>query len=123
MEHNPVRCKRILLVDDEVSVRASFRMMLEIDDHIVIEANNGAEALDLFTKSQFDLVSTDLEMPVMKGNELAVSIKKLARKQPILMITAHAKELGDSQNPVDAILNKPFTLHDLRSAIAKLLSN
>ena len=123
MEQNIIRGKRILLVDDEPSVRGSFRMMLEIDDHAVTEANNGAEALDLFIQGQFDLVTTDFEMPVMKGNELAVRIKKLAPKQPILMITAYGKELGDSENPVDSILNKPFTLDSLRGAIAKLLSN
>ena len=123
MKQNIIRGKRILLVDDEPSVRESFRMMLEIDDHTVTEANNGAEALDLFAKGHFDLVTTDFEMPVMKGNELAVRIKKLAPKQPILMITAYGKELGDSENPVDSILNKPFTLDNLRGAIAKLLSN
>ena len=123
MKQNIIRGKRILLVDDEPSVRGSIRMMLEIDDHTVTEASDGAEALDLFAKGQFDLVTTDLEMPVMKGNELAVRIKKLAPKQPILMITAYGRELGDSENPVDSILNKPFTLDNLREAIAKLLSN
>jgi len=123
MKQNIIRGKRILLVDDEPGVRGSFRMILELDDHIVTEANNGAEALDLFAKGQFDLVTTDFEMPVMKGNELAVRIKKLAPKQPILMITAYGRELGDSKNPVDSILNKPFTLDNLREAIAKLLSN
>jgi CheY-like chemotaxis protein len=123
MKQNIICAKRILLVDDESSVRGCFRMILEIDGHTVTEANNGAEALDLFTESRFDLVATDFEMPVMKGNELAVKIKKLAPKQPILMITAHEKELGESENPVDSILNKPFTLQKLREAIAKLLSN
>ena len=123
MKQNLIRGKRILLVDDEQGVRKSFRMILELDDHTVTEANNGAEALDLYTKGQFDLVATDFEMPVMKGNELAVRIKRLAPKQPILMITAYEKELGDPENPVDSILNKPFTLDNLRGAIAKLLSN
>ena len=123
MRQNIIRGKRILLVDDEASVRESFRALLQIDDHTITEAKNGAEALDLFTKGQFDLVMTDFEMPVMKGNELAVRIKKLAPKQPILMITAHGKELGDSENPVDSILNKPLTLDELREAIATLLSN
>ena len=123
MKQNLIRGKRILLVDDEQGVRKSFRMILELDDHTVTEANNGAEALDLYTKGQFDLVATDFEMPVMKGNELAVRIKRLAPKQPILMITAYEKELGDPENPVDSILNKPFTLDNLRAAIAKLLSN
>ena len=62
-------------------------------------------------------------MPIMKGNELAVRIKNLAPRQPILMITAYGKELGDSQNPVDAILHKPFAMDELRLAIAKLLSD
>jgi DNA-binding response OmpR family regulator len=62
-------------------------------------------------------------MPVMKGNELAVRIKELAPKQPILMIAASEKEFGDSRNPVDNILKKPFALDHLRGAIAVLLSN
>jgi CheY-like chemotaxis protein len=123
MEQNIIRGKRILLVDDEPSVRQALRMMLKFDGHSVIEANDGAEALDLFTKGQFDLVATDFEMPVMKGNELAVRIKNLAPKQPILLITAYEKDLSDSENPVDGILVKPFTMGNLRGAIAKLLSN
>jgi CheY-like chemotaxis protein len=123
MKKKIIRGKRILLVDDETTVRKSFRMILEIDDHTVMEANNGAEALNLFSKGQFDLVTTDFEMPVMKGDELAVRIKRLAPRQPVLMITAHEKELGDSENPVDGILGKPFALDKLRGAIAELLSN
>jgi CheY-like chemotaxis protein len=123
MEQKIIRGKRILLVDDEPSVRQALRMMLKFDGHSVIEANDGAEALDLFTKGQFDLVATDFEMPVMKGNELAVRIKNLAPKQPILMITAYRIELGDPENPVDIILSKPFALDTLRGAIAKLLPN
>ena len=121
MEQKIIRGKRILLVDDEPSVREAFSMMLKFDGHSVTEANNGAEALELFAKRQFDLVATDFEMPVMKGNELSVRIKNLAPKQPILMITAYGNQVGDSENPVDSILNKPFTLNDLRGAIAMLL--
>jgi len=123
MKKSIIRGKRILLVDDEPSVRGALRMLLEIDGHIVTEANKGAEALDFFTKRQFDLVTTDFEMPVMNGNELAVRIKELAPTQPILMITTYGKELGDFVSPVDGILNKPFTRDSLRGAIARLLSN
>ena len=123
MEQKIIRGKRILLVDDEPSVRGSFRMILELDDHTVTEAENGAEALELFTKGQFDLVTTDFGMPIMKGDELAVKIKEFSPKQPILMITAYEKELGDPENPVDSILHKPFALDHLRGAIAKLLPN
>ena len=123
MKQNIIRGKRILVVDDEPCVREAFCMMLKFDGHSVTVANDGAEALDLFTKGKFDLVATDFEMPVMRGNELAVRIKQLAPSQPILMITAYQIALGDSDNPVDSILNKPFTLDNLREAIAKLLPN
>jgi CheY-like chemotaxis protein len=120
MEQNLIRGKRILLVDDDPCVRGLCRVILKLDNHTVTEANDGAEALDLFIKANFDLVVSDFEMPVMKGNELALRIKQLAPKQPILMITAYRKELGDSANPVDSILNKPFTMDNLREAIGKL---
>ena len=69
-----------------------------------------------------DLVITDFEMPQMKGDELATRIKQAWPAQPVLMITAYAEQLGDSDNPVDALLNKPFHLEDLRRAMAELLS-
>jgi CheY-like chemotaxis protein len=121
MKQNIVRGKRILVVDDELSVRKAYRMALEFDGHTVTDANSAAEALTLFTEGQFDLVVTDFEMAGMNGNALAVRIKTLAPQQPILMLTAYGKELGDSENPVDCILNKPCTLSDLREAIAQLL--
>lgn len=121
MKPNIIRGKRILLADDESGVREALRLMLELDEHTLTEAKNGAEALELFKMSQFDLVITDFEMPVMKGNELATRIKQLAPARPILMVTAHEKALGDSENPVDAILGKPFMLKELRGAIARLI--
>ena len=117
-----VRGKRMLLVEDQDLVRAALRMMLELDGHQVTEASNGAEALDLFAMGEFDLVITDFEMPMMKGSELAVSIKRLAPSQPILMITASERARGELENPVDGFLNKPLTVPDLRCAVGKLLA-
>lgn len=117
-----VRGKRVLLVDDEEALRAGVRMMLEFDGHLVTEATNGAEALNMFAGGEFDLVITDFEMPVMKGDELAVSLKLLAPTLPILMITASERARVEPDNPVDALLNKPITVPDLRSAAGKLLS-
>jgi CheY-like chemotaxis protein len=116
------RRKRILLVDDQQSVREAISLLLSLDEHTVIEAGNGVEALDLFRRDQFDLVITDFEMPKMKGNELAARIKQISPAQPILMITAYVEKLGDSDNPVDAILNKPFELQALRRVMADFLS-
>jgi YesN/AraC family two-component response regulator len=85
----------------------------------VVEANNGAEAFALFLGTQFDLVMTDCEMPFVKGNELAAKIKRVAPQQPILMFTAYEKKPG-ADNPVDAVLNKPFDSARLRETMHKL---
>src|SRR5271168_5642791 len=99
MENETIVGKRILLVDDEGAVRESVRTLLARDEHIVVEANNGAEAYGLFTQGRFDLVVTDCVMPFLSGDELAVRIKRLAPQQRILMITAHDIK-RTSSNPV-----------------------
>jgi CheY-like chemotaxis protein len=57
----------------------------------------------------------------MKGNQLAAKIKQISPLQPILMVTAYAEQLDNFENSVDAILDKPFQLKDLRRVMAELL--
>ncbi|MFO1475876.1 MAG: response regulator [Verrucomicrobiota bacterium] len=116
--------KRILVVDDEPFVCDAVKMMLMFDGHQVETANNGADALALFGQGKFDVVITDFAMPVMKGDELAATIKSRAPGQPIVMITAYAEMLQNSDNPlagVDHIVSKPFLLENLREALVKVL--
>lgn len=112
--------KRILVVDDERAVRETLRVVLRFEGHSVVEAANGREACLLYTPGDFDLVITDYNMPEMKGDELARTIKCLVPSQPILMLTAHAAEVCGQENPVDAVLEKPFSLAALRQMIAML---
>jgi len=115
--------RRILVVDDEPLVCDAVKMMLNFDGHEVQTAANGKEALALFASGTFDLVITDFEMPVMKGDELAAAIKTRAPKQPVVMITAYAEMLQSAANPltgVDCVISKPFLLENLREAIAKV---
>ena len=113
--------KRILLADDQPEVRETIKMLLGMDEHTVDEARDGQEALSLFEPGKFDLVITDYAMPVMRGDELATSIKQLAPAQPILMITGSAEKFGGAKVAVDGLLNKPFGFEDLRHAIADLV--
>ena len=112
--------KRILLTDDQPEVRGVIRMMLDLDEHIVAEAENGQEALALFAPGRFDLVMTDYAMPKMAGDELASKIKQLAPSQPVLMVTGSAQPSGGFVNVSDALLRKPFSLQELRHSIAEL---
>lgn len=121
LETNRVTGKRILLVEDEQVVRETLRLFFSLDAHTVVEANNGAEGLALFRAGQFDVVVTDFEMPFVKGNELASRIKQMAPEQPIVMITAYSQRPGP-ENPVDAVVTKPFDARSLRNVMAKLLT-
>jgi CheY-like chemotaxis protein len=117
---------RILVVDDEPAVCGAIKMMLEYDGHTVQTANNGMEALSLLEESRFDLVTTDFFMTGMKGDALAAAIKERLPDQPVLMISANgaiAKSSGDQLPGVDLVISKPFSLEDLREAIAKVLQN
>lgn len=114
--------KRILLVDDDTGARESIKLLLNIDRHNVVEAKNGQEALELFHQSILDLVIIDYFMPLMEGCELAAQIKLSAPYLPVLMVTAYMEKLVDMNNPVDAVLPKPFGIGELRQTIAKLLN-
>ncbi len=114
--------KRILLVDDEQTVRQAMALLLGLDKHTVVEAASGDEALGLFKPGQFDLVITDFQMPRMKGNELAARIKLVWPAQPVLMVTAYAEQIDEADSSIDALLDKPFELTDLRRTMARLLA-
>ena len=114
--------RRILVVDDEPFVCDAVKMLLTFDGHTVQTASNGAEALAMFDKDKFDLVITDFEMPIMKGDKLAAAIKSRDPKQPVVMITAYAETLQASSTSVtgvDFIISKPFLLENLREAIIR----
>src|SRR5262245_43098858 len=117
--------RRILVVDDEPFVSDAVKMMLMFDGHKVDTASSGQEALALFEKEKYDLVITDYAMPVMKGDELATTIKARTPGQPIVLITAYAEMLKASHHPltgVDFVISKPFLLENLREAITKATS-
>ena len=123
MTHPTNRGKKILLVDDEPSVSKSIKMLLEHEGFKVQIAENGKEALALYEQDRFDLVITDFSMPGMTGGELAVRIKKLRPNQPIILATASIYLIDQAISPVrlvDGVLDKPFSLQDLREAIARI---
>lgn len=114
--------KRILLADDDQGVRDVVRFVLTLDAHTVVEAANGKQALALFQPTRFDLVITDYAMPEMNGQELASQIRLRAPGQRILMISGHLDVQLPNSGKVDRFLNKPFSLSELREAVAALLS-
>ena len=114
--------RHILVVDDEPLICDAVKMMLDFDGHIVETVGSAKDALETLQERKFDLVITDFQMPVMKGDELAAAIKARDPKQPVVMITGYAEMLQAAGNPltgVDLVISKPFLLENLREAIAK----
>jgi CheY-like chemotaxis protein len=121
-EHKRIVGKRILLVEDELGARESLKLLLTIDRHHVVEATEGAEAVELLKSQTFDLAILDYFMPGMRGSQLALHIREVAPALPILMITAYLEKLSEADKPVDAVIGKPFNVEELRRTITKLLS-
>ncbi|PWU11597.1 MAG: hypothetical protein C5B50_23035 [Verrucomicrobia bacterium] len=111
---------RILVVDDEPSVREVLKSLLEVDGYSVWTAASGTEALAMLESVQFDLILTDYCMPGMKGDQLAAAIKALRPEQPIGMITAYPAMYESSNTGLDCVdflITKPVMLENLRAAI------
>ncbi len=103
---------RILVVDDEDFVRELLKEILESEGCKVSLAENGSEALELFSSSQFDGVFTDVGMPGMSGWELANAIREQSEMIPIAVITGWGEAVGSNEQKaagVDWVVAKPFT--------------
>lgn len=117
---------RILLVDDEPSVRAPLARVLQLDGHIVAQASDGADAFDQFTNADeaFDLLISDIRMPVMDGIALALSVAGKQPGFPILLMTGYAQQrerARELEGLVEDVLTKPFPLADFRAAVKRIL--
>jgi CheY-like chemotaxis protein len=115
---------QILVVDDEPTVCKAIQMMLKYYGHEVQIAGDGITAMALFEAGQYDLVITDYLMPEMKGDQLVTQMKRCRPGQRIILATAFAEDFltyGKPTGGVDHILTKPFSLDELRTAIAKVM--
>jgi CheY-like chemotaxis protein len=114
---------RILLTEDDDSVRAFVSRALELDGHEVETACHGVEALDRLTESNggFDLLVTDVKMPIMDGIALAHETASNWPGMPILLMTGFADQRERAQDLADVIrdvVTKPFTLQQIREAVS-----
>jgi two-component system response regulator (stage 0 sporulation protein F) len=116
---------KILVVDDEEGARDLFHTILSDEGYDVSLANGGEEALDLFKNNQFNLVITDIKMPVMDGLQLLQEIRKLGSKTDVIMVTAY----GEVESYLKAMslgaaeyINKPIRIKELKRIVHKILT-
>jgi CheY-like chemotaxis protein len=116
---------RILLAEDDLAVREAISEMLKCAGHAVVAVANGADAIRLLRESGsrgFDLLLTDIMMPVMTGLELARRVVLLAPDLPILCMSGHpANVIFAGITPVPP-LEKPFGLETLLAAVERCVT-
>jgi CheY-like chemotaxis protein len=119
---------RVLIADDEDSMRALVARAIAMDCHDIVTAQDGAEALEILTREEgaFDLLLTDIQMPVMDGIALALSTARDFPGLTILLMTGFADQRERASN-LEAIaydvITKPFSVADIRTAVADALAS
>ena len=119
---------RVLIVDDEDSMRMLVARAIAMDGHDIVTAEDGAEALEILGNEQgaFDLLLTDIQMPVMDGIALALATARDFPDLTILLMTGFAdqRERASGLNAIaHDVITKPFTVADIRTAVADALAS
>lgn len=117
---------RILVVDDEEPLRTLVARGLGMDGHACVTAADGAEALDILIAEQgrFDLLLTDIRMPLMDGIALALAAKQQFPDLTIMLMTGYAeqRERAKSLEAIVAeVMSKPFTIAELRATVMRVM--
>ena len=115
--------KRVLLVDDDSTVRDSLNDVLRAEGYVVVPAENGQQAVHLANQTAVDLVLLDLNMPVKNGWD---TFEQLTREHPILpiiIITARPNQVFTAVSAgAGALLEKPMDIPTLLRAMERLLA-
>lgn len=118
---------RILVVDDDPSVRTFTARALTLDGHDIATADDGDSALDTLLDhgGNFDLVLSDIRMPAMDGIQMAKNAAKDFPALRILLMTGYAEQrerAADISKIVIDVVSKPFSLADIRGAVNAALT-
>ena len=116
---------KVLIVDDERSIRITLKNYFRAKGYSVETAIDGEDALENFIHSPSDLIITDLNMPRIDGLSLARKIKDISSETLVIVLTAdnrlNSLQKSDREN-IDYYLIKPFSLHDLETAVQLMLA-
>lgn len=118
----------VLVIDDEPSIRRIVAHVLRTDGHDVLEAENGKEGVRIFQAHAIDLVVTDLVMPEQEGIETTERLLALDPSVPVVAMSGGGRGSAVSYLKIAqlvgarATLEKPFTLDQLRTVVAEVLT-
>jgi two-component system alkaline phosphatase synthesis response regulator PhoP len=115
---------RILLVEDEASLRETLKLNLEMEDYEVVTTDNGKDALKIVQEQHFDLLILDVMLPEVDGFQIAEQVRLTNREVPILMLTAKdaaQDRITGLRKGADDYLTKPYVLEELLLRVQNLI--
>jgi two-component system, cell cycle response regulator CpdR len=118
---------RILIAEDEEGLRSLVARALSQDGHAVTTANDGAEALDVLEREHgaFELLLTDIRMPIMDGIALALAAARDHPKVAILLMTGYADQrerVSGLEAIICDVIAKPFAVAEIKFAVASAVA-
>ena len=116
--------QRILLVEDEESIREAVKLNLELENFEVVCTGSGREALQIIQDQRFDLLILDVMLPEVSGFELCEQVRLTDREVPILFLTAKdgaMDRVAGLKLGADDYLTKPFVLEELLLRVHNLV--
>ena len=124
----PHGAEKILLVDDELPIVKMGQQALESLGYDVTTRTSSIEALELFKAKpdEFDLVITDMTMPNLTGEKLAVELMKVRRNIPVILCTGYSKNISDEKAKefgIKAFAYKPMVKSELAKTVRKVLDD
>jgi two-component system cell cycle response regulator CpdR len=117
---------RILIAEDDEPVRAIVRRALELDGHSIVAEPDGAAALETLAANNgaFDLLLSDIRMPMMDGIALSLAAARDFPLLPIVLMTGYADQRERAHDLValiEDVVTKPFSVAEIRAAVTKVL--
>ncbi|NCO68601.1 MAG: Fis family transcriptional regulator [Nitrospirae bacterium CG_4_10_14_0_8_um_filter_41_23] len=115
---------KILVVEDEKSMREVLKILLDGENYEVMTASDGLEGLSSLDKDIFDLVITDMKMPKADGFQVLKKVKEISPDTIVIMITA----FGTRETAIEAMklgaynyINKPFNIDEIRLIVKRAI--
>jgi DNA-binding response OmpR family regulator len=118
---DPRRASRILIVDDDSSLRLLCRVNLELEGYAVVEAASVAQAEDALEAARVDLVLLDVHVGADDGVALMRSLREREHTAAVVLFTGSAQLNPDTRAQADGVLPKPFRLDELFDVVHRLV--
>jgi len=115
----------ILFVDDESVLRLTGKQILENNGYDVLVANNGLEAVEIFSKQhkEIDLVIMDMTMPKMNGKEAIIKMKEIDNNCKVIITSGYTKDEQINALDISGFIHKPYSESKLGQIISQVLKS